>query len=89
MASFKRKLKRKLMVQQRKRFMKDFKQAMSTFKMQVKCKQCERPPVEGESIDNWLINKNSENIDLICTDCYNQEDNTQGESNETEKNTEL
>ena len=53
---------------------------MATFKMQVKCSVCGRPPHEEENIDNWRINKSSENIDLICTDCYTEEDMRVNES---------
>ena len=83
---FARKLKRKTMVVQRKQFMKDFKKAMANFKLQVKCSACGRYPREGENIDNWQINKNSENIDLVCTDCYTVEE-SQGD--EDENSTEL
>ena len=83
---FARKLKRKSMVVGRKQFMKDFKKAMSNFKLQVKCSEGGRYPREGESIDEWQINKNSENIDLICTDCYTVEE-SQGD--EDENSTEL
>mgnify|MGYP005698245895 FL=1 len=76
-----RKLKRKSMVVGRKQFMKDFKKAMANFKLQVKCSECGRYPREGESIDEWQINKNSENIDLICTDCYTVEE-SQGDEDE-------
>ncbi len=79
--SFARKLKRKTMVVQRKQFMKDFKKAMSNFKLQVKCSECGRYPREGENIDKWKINEYSENIDLVCTDCYTVEE-TQGEDDE-------
>ena len=72
MGSFTRKIKRKQFVQARKKFMKDFKRSMSKFKKQVVCSQCGRNPREGENIDNWHINKYSEKIDLICTECYNQ-----------------
>lgn len=72
MASFERKLKRKKLVEARKRFMKDFKTSMAGFKKQVVCSKCGRPPREGEKIDNWHINKYSESIDLICTDCYTE-----------------
>ena len=78
---FARKLKRKTMVVQRKQFMKDFKKAMANFKLQVKCSECGRYPREGENIDDWKINKNSENIDLVCTDCYTVEE-SQGDENE-------
>lgn len=78
---FARKLKRKSMVVGRKKFMKDFKKAMSNFKLQVKCSECGRYPREGENIDDWQINKNSENIDLICTDCYTVEE-SQGDEDE-------
>ena len=82
---FARKLKRKTMVVQRKQFMRDFKKAMSNFKLQVKCSECGRYPNEGENIDDWKINKMSENIDLICTDCYTEED--QGDQNENREET--
>jgi hypothetical protein len=88
MASFARKIKRKQMVASRKRFMKDFKKAMASFKLQVKCSECDRYPLEGENIDDWKINKYSESIDLVCTDCYTLEE-SQGDENETETNTEL
>ena len=84
--SFARRVKRKQFVLARKKFMKDFKNAMANFKLQVKCSECDRAPVEGENIDNWKINKSSENIDLICTDCYTGEE-VQGE--EDENSTEL
>ena len=83
---FARKLKRKTMVVQRKQFMKDFKKAMANFKLQVKCSECDRYPAQGENIDDWKINKNSENIDLVCTDCYTVEE-SQGD--EDENSTEL
>ncbi len=72
MASFARKLKRRQLVEARKKFMKDFKTSMSKFKSQVKCSVCNRDPRDGEKIDDWHINKYSEKIDLICTDCYNE-----------------
>lgn len=74
MASFSRKIKRKRLALARKQFMKHFKDSMQHFKKSVKCSHCGRPPREGENIDSWRINKNSENIDLVCTDCYNQEE---------------
>ena len=88
MASFARKIKRKQMVTSRKQFMKDFKKAMANFKLQVKCSACGRYPRDGENIDNWKINKSSENIDLVCTDCNTLEE-SQGDENEIETNTEL
>ena len=81
MGSFARKIKRKQFVQARKQFMKDFKTQMATFKKQVKCSTCDRPPTEGENIDDWHVNKYSENIDLVCTSCYTKE-----ESEETNEN---
>ena len=88
MGSFARKIKRKQFVQARKQFMKDFKSSMANFKKQVKCTECDRPPAEGENIDDWHVNKYSENIDLICTSCYNKEES--GENNEeTQNSTEL
>ena len=71
MASFSRKIKRKQMVTARKQFMKHFKKTMKSFKKQVKCAPCGRSPEEGENIDQWHINQQSENIDLICPECYN------------------
>ena len=70
MASFARKLKRRQMVEARKNFMKDFKRAMTKFKKQVICSACGKEPHKGENIDDWHIDKYSEKIDLICTDCY-------------------
>tara|TARA_Y100001938_G_scaffold149400_1_gene236061 strand:- start:2261 stop:2497 length:237 start_codon:yes stop_codon:yes gene_type:complete len=72
MSNFIRKLKRRQLVTARKKFMKDFKASMSKFKKQVICTSCSRPPHPGENIDNWRINKSSENIDLICTECYDE-----------------
>ena len=66
--------------------MKDFKAAMRSFKKQVKCAQCGRYPRQGENIDHWRINKNSENIDLICTECYTTEENL-GDTDETKTDT--
>ena len=74
MASFARKIKRKQFVAARKRVMKDFKKSMKKFKKQVACSECGRSPREGENIDNWHINKYSEKVDLICTECYNEND---------------
>ena len=70
-----RKIRRKKLNSARKSFMKDFKRAMTKFKKQVVCSMCNREPFEGENIDDWRINKNSENIDLICTDCYTEIEN--------------
>jgi len=73
MASFARKLKRKQFVQARKQFMKHFKSSMKQFKKQVVCSRCGRAPEQGENIDDWRIDKYSDNIDLICTNCYDPE----------------
>ena len=70
MGSFARKVKRKQFVAARKTFMKHFKKTMKNFKKQVKCSVCERAPDQGENIDNWHIDQESNNIDLICTNCY-------------------
>lgn len=70
MGSFARKVKRKQFLQARKQFMKDFKSSMSKFKKQVACATCGRPPRQGEKIDEWHVDKYSEKIDLICTECY-------------------
>lgn len=77
MASFARKLKRKQFVQARKQFMKDFKTSMRQFKSQVVCSKCHRAPAQGENIDDWHIDKYSDNIDLICTNCYTPEEETE------------
>ena len=74
MASFTRKIKRKQFVAARKRFMKDFKSSMRNFKKQVVCSKCGRGPRDGEKIDDWHIDKYSDNIDLICTGCYAPEE---------------
>lgn len=65
-----RKIKRKRMLQSRKIFMKEFKKKMRHFKKQVKCSMCGSPPRPGEDIDQWRIEQESNNIDLICTECY-------------------
>ncbi len=83
MASFAKKLKRKQLVAARKRFMKDFKSSMANFKKQVVCSKWDRGPEEGEKIDEWHIDKYSERIDLICTDCYTEEESE--ENNEEVK----
>ena len=70
MASFARKLKRKQFVTARKQFMKHFKSSMKKFKKQVVCSKCGRAPEQGENIDDWHIDKYSNTIDLICTNCY-------------------
>jgi hypothetical protein len=74
MSSFARKLKRKKFVTARKQFMKDFRSKMQQFKKQVKCSKCDYRPSEGESIDDWHIDQESNTIDLICTKCYTQGD---------------
>ena len=74
MASFAKKMKRKQFVAARKKFMKDFKRSMASFKKQVVCSKCGREPRQGEKIDDWHIDKYSEKIDLICTDCYTEEE---------------
>jgi hypothetical protein len=73
MAGFDKKFKRKQRVSARKQFMKDFKSQMLSFKKQVKCTKCHRRPEKGEDIDQWHIDKESENIDLVCTDCFDQQ----------------
>jgi len=70
MASLGKKLKRRQLVVARKQFMKDFKSRMLSFKRQVKCSKCDRQPEKEEKIDQWHINKESENIDLVCTTCH-------------------
>ncbi|OUW00024.1 MAG: hypothetical protein CBD16_07065 [Betaproteobacteria bacterium TMED156] len=70
MTSFVRKIKRKQLAVAKKKFMKDFKNAMKDFKKQVKCSVCDRTPRPGENIDNWHIDQESNNIDLVCTECH-------------------
>ena len=84
MASFAKKLKRKQFVAARKKFMKDFKSSMANFKKQVVCSQCGREPRDGEKIDDWHIDKYSDSIDLICTDCYTEEESEETNENSTE-----
>lgn len=84
MASFAKKIKRKQFVAARKKFMKDFKASMANFKNQVKCTKCDRKPEQGENIDNWHIDKTSENIDLICTSCYTEEESEEINESTTE-----
>ncbi len=79
MTSFSRKLKRKNITSAKKKFMKEFNKTMKKFKKLVKCSHCGRPPREGENIDKWRINQKSENIDLMCPECYDED---QGEGNE-------
>lgn len=73
MGSFSRKIKRKQFVTARKQFMKHFKASMKKFKKQVVCAPCGRAPNPGENIDDWHINKESSNIDLICPECIPEE----------------
>tara|TARA_R100001443_G_C3295253_1_gene163852 strand:+ start:423 stop:680 length:258 start_codon:yes stop_codon:yes gene_type:complete len=84
MGSFARKVKRKQFVAARKKFMKDFKSSMNNFKKQVVCSKCTRAPREGEKIDDWHIDKYSDNIDLICTDCYTVEESEEINEDSTE-----
>jgi transcription elongation factor Elf1 len=79
MASFARKIKRKQLAAAKKKFMKDFKSAMKNFKKQVKCSVCGRVPRSGENIDNWHIDQESNNIDLICTECHFQSQGVQND----------
>lgn len=63
-------LARKIKRKQQGAFMKEFKKRMKHFKKMVVCSSCGRPPHQGENIDDWKIDKTSENINLICTDCF-------------------
>ena len=83
-----RKIKRKQFLQARKKFMKDFKESMMNFRKQVKCSKCDYQPQEGEKIDDWHVDKNSESIDLVCTSCYDSEVD-QGEEDEVQTDAEL
>ena len=71
---FARKIRRKQLNAARKQFFKDFKRKMNEFKLMVACNACGRRPEQGENIDDWKINKESENIDLLCTDCFEKEE---------------
>ena len=73
MTSFARKVKRKQMLLSRKKLMRDFKTSMAKFRRQVVCSKCGRPPEDNENIDNWHIDQESNNIDLICNYCYDEE----------------
>lgn len=79
MSSFARKVKRKKFITARKQFMKHFKESMKNFKRQVICSKCDRAPRQGENIDDWHIDKNSETIDLTCTDCYTLEEEVEND----------
>ena len=84
MGGFLRRIKRRQFVTARKKFMKDFKSSMRNFKKQVICAKCSREPREGEKIDDWHIDKYSDNIDLICTDCYTVEESEEINEDSTE-----
>ena len=77
-------LSRKIARSQQKLFMKHFKKTMSEFRRQVSCSECGYHPKKGENIDDWHINKESENIDLICTSCYTEEESEETNENSTE-----
>ena len=64
-----RKIRRKRQNKMRKLFMKDFKKKMREFKKQVKCSKCDYHPLPGENIDDWHIDQESNNIDLVCPAC--------------------
>jgi len=70
MVSLNRKIKRRHMKLMRKKFVKEFKKRMLEFKRQVKCRLCGYHPQPGENIDDWHIDKSSENINLVCTGCH-------------------
>ena len=74
MSGFARKFKRRNITKHRKAFMKEFKKSMAHFKSLVKCSKCHYKPEKGENIDDWHIDQESNNIDLICNKCY---DNTE------------
>ena len=77
-------LKRKIIRSQQRLFMKHFRKTMSEFKRQVACSKCGREPREGEKIDDWHIDKYSDKIDLICTDCYTKEESEEINEDSTE-----
>lgn len=67
------------MRKQQKAFMKEFKKRMKHFKKLVVCSSCGTAPKEGQNIDDWKINQKSENLDLLCTECFGTEEEWQGE----------
>ena len=67
-------LSRKLKRKQQGIFMKEFKKKMKEFKKIVKCSNCGKAPTENENIDDWKINKSSEDLDLLCLDCFRPAD---------------
>lgn len=77
-------LSRKIVRSQQKLFMKNFKKTMSEFRRQVACVKCGYHPKKGENIDDWHIDKTSNNIDLICTSCYTVEESEETNENSTE-----
>jgi hypothetical protein len=72
-------LARRIRRKKQNAFMKDFKKRMKSFKKLVVCSACGTAPNPGENIDDWKINQESENIDLLCTDCFGQEEEWQDE----------
>ena len=54
--------------------MKTFKKSMKNFKLQVKCSVCGVRPEKDQKIDDWHIDKDSSGIDLICTNCYTEDE---------------
>jgi RNase P subunit RPR2 len=65
-------LARKIARKKQKTVFKEFKKRMRQFKKMVVCSSCQRPPHPDEKIDNWKINQQSENLDLLCLDCFDQ-----------------
>lgn len=67
-------LSRKIARKKQKALFQEFKKKMKQFKKMVACSLCDRDPHPEEKIDNWKINQKSENLDLLCPDCFGQEE---------------
>jgi Zn finger protein HypA/HybF involved in hydrogenase expression len=67
-------LARKIARKKQKAVFQEFKKKMKQFKKMVACSVCQRPPDSEEKIDNWKINQKSENLDLLCPDCFGHEE---------------
>ena len=66
MTSFKRKMVRN----SKNKFMKKMKSTMKSILSGVHCSVCERPPREGEKIDNWRMLRTENSMILTCPECH-------------------
>ena len=62
-------LGRKLDRRKKASFRKHLKKTMKKFKSMVKCSACQRVPLPGENIDQWIIERTEEDMKLTCTEC--------------------